>query len=373
MASGVEILEPSLHAVLLRGEAAAPGVQPPDAFRAPKLMDRLLGSPATLRSLRRGSTSLGIAPWFANASDPEFANEVARAIRCGRLLIHEIVRSEPEVQEGGPDHRPINMKAKHILAFQQAAAHYSVYILVRETNAASLQHMGEAYAVPKPLDCKPKTADFDVHLATGMKNVAGLVVDPTIVGQAAFGPVKYAKALHLWESFAKLMIKPEVATLQGQRSITYLVGGRYFVDLDPSSPRYGALKVTPTGLLTAGKYIHGDFDLYGIVPLTDPSSNIRVVEERLGNKHARSPEFFDVQHYVNRTIGVPMVQHGAEESYSGDFSDDKIDIFHPDGRITCVKSTGELAALYRSLFKGRKLFTKDGAVDLVRGSYVKAG
>lgn len=264
-----------------------------------------------------------------------------------------------------------SMSAAHAAVFRDAARHFRVFILVRQTNAASLDHIGKDYAVPKRLDCKAKTADCDVQTPYGIKQTAGLVTDPEIVGAQAYNGGKLSKAMVEWQRFSAAMIRPEVKTLEGQRALTYIPhGGFYFVDLDPQSPRYGCVKFTSSSLMSAGKYIHGDFDLYGIVPADDPTRNIRVGETMLGNSHYRSPEFRDVQIYVNRLLGVPMVLHGAQEAYDPDHSDEVVDIFHPDGQQTTTHSGAEMARLYQTLFRGRKLFTKGGAVDVVRGLFV---
>jgi len=206
---------------------------------------------------------------------------------------------------------------------------------VRRTNLKSLAHIGDKACVPKRLDCKAKTADRDyTHPKYGPKSVAGLVVDPTITGRDAFASDdKFAKAEAEWTKFAKEMLDEAVKTHEGQRKLTYVPNGKfYFVDLDPASPRHGCVKFASNSLLTAGKYIHGDFDLYGIVPARKPALNVAVTEKRLGQTHVRSPEFFDVQHYVNRKLGIPMVLHGAQEGYSSEHSDEGIDVFHPKSR-----------------------------------------
>ncbi len=146
--------------------------------------------------------------------------------------------------------------------------------------------------------------------------------------------------------------------------------GFYFVDLDPASPRYGCVKFTSSSLLSAGKYIYGDFDLYGIIPAADPSKNVAVSEMRLGQHHSRSPELLDVQTYINSRIGAPMVLHGAQESYGAEHSDEGIDIFCPDGKMMGAENAAEIGMLYDTQFKGRKLFAHDGPRDVVRGMFM---
>lgn len=258
-----------------------------------------------------------------------------------------------------------HMQFAQAAVFKAAAEHFDVYILVRRANMMSLRYVGDPGCAPKRFDCKAKTADADYTAAgLGPKQTAGLVVDPTITGRAAFDTgEKYAKALAEWTGFVAKMLKPEIRTLAGQKAVTYIPGGGlYFVDLDPASPRYGCVKFTSTSLLTAGKYIHGDFDLYGIVRADDPARNVTAREIRPEDEHYRSPEFFDVQNFVNSRLGVPMVLHGAEESRGQkQHTEEGIDIFHPDGTITGAENAVEIARLYATTFKGRKLFTPEGA------------
>ena len=201
------------------------------------------------------------------------------------------------------------------------------------------------------------------------------MVDPTITGREAFASAdKFAKAQYEWSKFAKEKLDAAATTFEGQRKLTYVPNFKlYFVDLDPASPRFGCLEFSSSSLLSAGKYIHGDFDLYGIVPEGNPALNVAVMEQRLDERHARSPEFFDVQHHINRRLGVPMVLHGAQEGYADEHSDEGIDVFHPDGTMTGCENAAEIQCLYDQVFRGRKLFTRDGQRVTVRGMFVAPG
>jgi hypothetical protein len=268
------------------------------------------------------------------------------------------------------------MTPEQAKVFIAAAKLYGVYILVRRTNPASLERVSDPMCVPKRLDCKAKTADKDyVHPKFGPKRTAGLVVDPTVTGPFAFRTnAKYEEAMKQWADFSRHMLDPAVGSFENQRKLTYVPNGRfYFVDLDPASERFSCVKFSISSVLAAGKYIHGDFDLYGIVPASDPRRNVAVHEQRLGQKHVRHPEFFDVQHFVNKRLGVPMILHGAMEGYSSEHPDEGIDIFHPDGRVSGAENAVEIARLYETVFKGRRLFTKDGPKDIVRGMFKTPG
>ena len=69
--------------------------------------------------------------------------------------------------------------------FAAAALEIGVYILVRGTNEASLKYISDPLCVPKPIDCKAKTAD--------QGPLAGLVVDPRENG-SAFSSERRAEA-----------------------------------------------------------------------------------------------------------------------------------------------------------------------------------
>ncbi|MEE8271334.1 MAG: hypothetical protein V3R98_06345 [Alphaproteobacteria bacterium] len=256
-----------------------------------------------------------------------------------------------------------HMRPRDIEVFKKAAKFYDVFILVRRTNPASLKFIGLSGYTPKRLDCKPKTADsFFTAPGQGRKDVAGLVVDPTITGPAAFNSgAKYQNAMRLWTPFAA-RLAPAMADPRQAEALTYLPGGKfYFVQRDPADARYGCLKFAGNSLVSAGKYIHGDYDLYGIVPADNRGDNIIVSEERLGAAHSRGRKFFDVQHFLNNGIGVPMVLHGSQEKFAPDHSDEVIDIFHPDGRtVTAAAGREAIRGEYRDRFQGRRLPPKGG-------------
>lgn len=270
-----------------------------------------------------------------------------------------------------------HMRAKHVGVFLSAARLYNVAILVRRTNTASLQHIGEPYASPKRLDCKAKTADFDVAPAgcrvpeAKRPSLAGLVVDPGMVGERAYTDGKYTKAMEAWRSFAT-QLRPEMSSHEKQQGLTYVPGGGlYFVERNPEDPYFGCVKFTASSLITAGKCIHGDFDLYGIVDMEAPAEIVRVKEDRLGQTHARSPKFFDVQNFVNSRIGVAMILHGSQETYASRHEDDDLDVFFPDGRVDYAgPSAARIEAFYQREFPGRTLFSKDDPAQQIKGRYI---
>lgn len=270
-----------------------------------------------------------------------------------------------------------HMLAEHVGVFQAAAKLYNVTILVRRTNTASLQHIKKDYASPKRLDCKAKTADFNVapkgcRLHEDKRgNIAGLVVDPGMVGEKAYTDGKFAKAMEAWRSFAG-QLRQEMSTHEKQKDLTYVPGGGlYFVERNPEDPYFGCVKFSSSSLISAGKCVHGDFDLYGIMDMDAPGEIVRVKEERLGQTHARSPKFFDVQNYLNGRFRVPMVLHGSQETYASKHEDDDLDVFFPNGRVDYAgPKAKDISDFYEREFPGRTLFRKNDPAQQIKGSYV---
>lgn len=274
--------------------------------------------------------------------------------------------------------RPLNVQDPNLFkhmrqqdagVFAQAAGHFKVYIAVRRTNEEALPYIGQKGYVPKRLDCKAKTADFDALIHGTVYKTAGLVVDPGVVGANAYTGGKYAKALAEWDKF-----RPHLAPMgaNGQPPLYLPTDRSYTVQTDPNSIHYGCVMLSPYGLRTNAHYVHGDYDLYAIVPVGDKQSNVFVEETRLGQKHVRGKELLDVQTFVNSRIGVPMVLHGAQEHYSDDV-DDKIDVFFPDG-VTVKSYIGPdaIRLLYQEEFGGRPLH-KAGTPTTAAGGLWKRG
>lgn len=95
------------------------------------------------------------------------------------------------------------MRPRDVQAFRSVALIQKVYIIVRQTNAQSVQWIGHADYMAKPIDCKPKTADFDTDIDGHHVETAGLVVNPELLGfEAVFkSPAKAAKAREEWKKF----------------------------------------------------------------------------------------------------------------------------------------------------------------------------
>ena len=253
-----------------------------------------------------------------------------------------------------------HMRREDIQVFKDAARRYQVYILVRRTNPAALAYFKKAGYAPKRLDCKAKTADRNVVLPDlGTKQTAGLVVDPTLPGYfMAFRTVeRYQVACKEWAKFA-VKLPTQAVTGPNGGGMTYIPGGGlYAVQQDRAHPHYGCILFSSSSLLSAARYVHGDYDLYDIVPKANPARNVIFQGKMLGEAHNRGGHLFDVQHYINRNTGVAAVLHGSQAKYASEHSDEVVDVFFPDGRpVRPCAGKAALERLYRGEFKGRPLF-----------------
>lgn len=252
--------------------------------------------------------------------------------------------------------------------FSKAAVNYRVHILVRATNPASLPYMSLPDYSAKRLDCKAKTADRNVTLNGRAYQTAGLVVDPTVVGATAYDGAKYGKALEEWDKFRGLVAQ-NLFDASGKRLALYFPGlTLYAVQLDPEHKHYGCVMFSSMSLATAASYVHGDYDLYAIVPADNPTETLFVKETRQGQVHARSKELLDVQNYVNSRIGRPMILHGDQEKYAT-HSDEVVYAFLPDGRRRMLNGKADIEAYYATELKGRKTAGKGVATEPAYGLF----
>ena len=87
------------------------------------------------------------------------------------------------------------------------------------------------------------------------------------------------------------------------------------------------IRRTPTLWLPPVRYLHGDYDLYAIIRADRPTANLAGVGGTPEHLTGHSSYLLPLQHYINSRIGVPMVQHGAQEAGYGHLEDDTVDIF----------------------------------------------
>lgn len=229
------------------------------------------------------------------------------------------------------------------MAFRDAAKHFNCWILVRAINPASTRYLDDSRYTPKPIDCKPKTADADIS----GKQLAGLVIVPDIHGSGAFRGGKFSRAQSCWHSFLRaqhVVVRPvpgATARDCGVREAQALnaTNRDYRVDLEAQSPHFGVLQFK-------GKWIHGDFDLKDIILQGQERRNLALIETLRGQPHMRGPWFYKVQSFVNTRLGKEMIQHGGEAQYA-DHSDDVIDVFGPHSQHAQLFSASDIAAWYQ--------------------------
>jgi hypothetical protein len=225
--------------------------------------------------------------------------------------------------------------------FTDAAKTLGLWILVRRTNESSLQYVGKPLYYPKPIDCKCKTADIDAYPG---KRLAGLVVDP-FQYERAFGPAKLGKAKELWRSFwAERGCPPELTTGRPRPPGPNAHG--YGVVDNERSEHHGVLVLNRL-------YLHGDYDLYDIIDPSEPKRNQPRSEMLHGVPHMVSPHLQKVQDFVNRALGVPVIQHGGEMQYTG-HSAQVIDGFMPSGDTFTTQTLGGIQEVYQIVFEGRR-------------------
>jgi hypothetical protein len=256
------------------------------------------------------------------------------------------------------------MRLIDIRTFKQAAEQFSCIIIVRRLNPASLQYVGKQGYIPKSIFCKAKTAKNNVIIpGTGQLSlVAGLVVDPTLPGMsAAFSNI--GDAQKMWKNLLDNLGVKSLNTIDLYKKLPVERGGFYTVQNEASKSHYGALKFCPfipsdvnqfklsTFYLSNSYFIHGDYDLYGLIPANEREKRLVAHGEMLGQANYYSPLLKPVQNFINQRIGTPMVQHGAQENLG--HSDDHVDIFWPDGRITQKHGIQQIKEFYKGELSNR--------------------
>ena len=259
------------------------------------------------------------------------------------------------------------MSSGHRKIFFQVARALKVWILVRATNPESLKFIGSDYPdiVPKPLQCKPKTAECGPH--------AGLVVCPHLLANA-FSPARLDKAINTWDSWARnwltermkasLNSKPDptqpidfMKRLYPGISTIGLPTGFGIVE-DQRHMRYGCLVLLNGGRVN---YIHGDYDLYDVVDPANPLDIERFFRSVNGSQSAYGRKTGEVQRLLNQQLGADMVQHGEDLGWYGSHSDDMILAFSPDtpgdSGLVIIHSFGQgtrsIERIFKEVFSGR--------------------
>lgn len=164
--------------------------------------------------------------------------------------------------------------------FFDVANEFNCWIGLREPNPLSLKWIGLEGYTPKPESCKAKSADNEGHA------LAGLVVDP-IKCPMAFTMNSRKLAVGTWTS--KFLVNGRLP--RGYRCLEH-------------GKEAGLVKYN-------GSAIHADFDLMAISRANDAGELAFTTEEQ------QAELFALVGPALNKGLGSPMIQHGAEFMWKG--------------------------------------------------------
>ena len=220
------------------------------------------------------------------------------------------------------------MYKEHEKIFQQVARDTGFWIFVRFTNKESIRYVKLDGYVPKRIDCKAKTADFNSK--KGIWQLAGLVVDYR-VHPDVFRPEKIASAKKAWGEFEK--------------GVLNVPGSAYRAETKSASKHFGCVMLN-------GKYIYSDYDLWDIIDPENPRPNLGIVEELHGQLHIRNRLQREVEEQLSGTPLAQMVQHSGEMQYAVP-SEQPIDAFGPNGEVVTLLNLNTGKAWCRDRFKGR--------------------
>lgn len=251
------------------------------------------------------------------------------------------------------------MIASHVKVFLNAAEELSCKILVRETNRLMNRWIDKPAAghccIPKPVECKAKTADNE------LSQLGGLVVDPTLVPDA----FKDARAAEkTWFSFTKL-------TQDGTRVLPSCF------DVVQHGAFRGAVIYRNSERYPGSAFIHSDYDLMAVVEMRNKGSDglsavsrhyqVTGSDRRKDLSHNRNSDLkhilnleSEVEKYVNKHIGIPMIQHGSEFTYwdVGAASRENVLCFEPGNKLSLTESSFPGADLHQRSDESRAQFLR---------------
>lgn len=216
----------------------------------------------------------------------------------------------------------------HLRAFTEAARANNCHILVRETGLPSISWIGREGYTGKRADVKAKTAKKSV----GAWQIAGLVCSPEI-HPGAFPDL--GKAMKYWKETSHLVTVPENGVGFDDR-MHLRVKTPYVLQNNRGHRHYGCIAWAEMGLMTP-RYIHGDYDLYAIIPAGQPfcpavpAMTARaglagsLVKPAMMVKDLTGPLSFSVATFINNQIaaisggyaGALMVNHGEQLNLGG--------------------------------------------------------
>lgn len=223
---------------------------------------------------------------------------------CGfRLSPCQTIAPDESDTRGSPGERV--MEARYQVAFYQAADEHQCWIGVREPNLFARRWIGKSDCAPKPKYCEAKTADNPAH------RLAGLVVNPHTAGKA-FGDQSVVQAKATWDQWIAKR------------------GGRLppgFRETD-GGEEMGLVRLY-------GYALYSDFDLMAVDNCNDRG------ERFFTSRSEQRAAYVKVRRSVNRSLGIPMIQHGPEFDYPrvGARSSERVWWFGPGRRLEVGSSS----------------------------------
>jgi hypothetical protein len=221
----------------------------------------------------------------------------------------------------------------HTGIFVEAARAFNCHILVRKTGQASLSWVGKRGYTGKRADMKAKTANQNI----GRYQLAGIVCSPYLQ-PLAFTPERMASAQKEWSKCQHLITVANNRAGFDDHQQPRGCRTPYLVQTNPNHKHFGCVALVDMGLLVP-RYIHGDYDLYAIIPAGKPfdANAISPVSSSLGStmrpsamtlqeydrlsvENKESELSFRVAIYINNRIegtspdllGALMVNHGEQ-------------------------------------------------------------
>jgi len=263
----------------------------------------------------------------------------------------------------------------HAPIFLETARRFNVYILVRKTGEASLRWAGQKGYTAKRGDLKCKTAQADI----GGYKLAGLVVSPLIHPMTFTDDKRRSEAVMYWHSSQHLITVPR----SGFTSTDWpkSCATAYILQTNVNHRHYGALAWIEGGIVSP-QYIHGDYDLYAIVPAESPAvRDARPMNYNQGGVIPSSlplqtqeqmrkpltmctgPLLFEIMNNLDNAFGYPMVMHAEQENL--EHKDDKVIAFRPfplDGKDSKVlNGLAQIEDFYEKELGKRKANIPDGS------------
>lgn len=267
----------------------------------------------------------------------------------------------------------------HLPIFAAAAREFDCHILVRKTGRASLGWIGKRGFTGKRADMKAKTADVAEH----PHSIAGLVCSPEL-RPGAFSGERMDAARKGWAKSSHLVTVPKDHRGFDDEHAPRGCLTPYLLQNNPAHKFFGCVALVDMGLLKP-RYVHGDYDLYAIIPDRQGfPANTPVYHQTIGSTMAparlgsqaraklkvpnlEGPLSFRVATYIDVHIsmtspdllGALMVNHGEQVNLGAEGH-----TFEPVLAIMPRRANGEWArvlatredheAFYRANARGRE-------------------